>query len=80
MSIVGTVTWVALLRLCGFVSTVFGASYPLLLSLQFIAMAVALGGGYFVIRRGVILEPPTFINDGFAFITERIVKRLAVSS
>ena len=80
MSILGTVTWVALLRLSGFVSTVFGASYPLLLSLQFIAMAVALGGGYFVIRRGVILEPPAFINDGFAVITERILKRLAVSS
>jgi lipopolysaccharide export system permease protein len=80
MSMLGTVTWVALLRLTGFVSTVFGATYPWLLSLQFIAMAVAIGGGYFVIRRGVILEPPAFINNGLAAITERIIKRLAVPS
>jgi lipopolysaccharide export system permease protein len=80
MSMVGTITWVALLRLTGFVSTVFGATYAWLLPLQFIAMAVALGGGYVVIRRGVILEPPAFISDGFAAITERIVKQMAVSS
>jgi len=80
MSILGTVTWVALLRLTGFVSTVFGATYPWLLSLQFIAIAVAIGVGYVVIRRGVILEPPAFINNSFAAITERIIKRLAVPS
>ncbi len=80
MSMVGTVTWVAVLRLTGFISTVFGASYPALLSLQFIAMAIALAAGYVVIRRGVILEPPAFISDGLAAITERIVKRLAVPS
>jgi hypothetical protein len=41
---------------------------------------VAIGVGYVVIRRGVILEPPAFINNSFAAITERIIKRLAVPS
>ncbi|HZD91773.1 MAG TPA: hypothetical protein VE224_16855, partial [Pseudolabrys sp.] len=68
------------LRLVGFASTVFGATMPWMLPLQFIAVAVAFGAGYFVIRRGVILEPPAFIADGITRITERIVKRLAVQS
>ena len=80
MSILGVITWVAILRLVGFASTVFGATMPWMLPLQFIAVAVAFGAGYFVIRRGVILEPPAFIADGITRITERIVKRLAVQS
>ena len=70
----------ALLRLIGFVSTVFGASIPWLLPLQYIAVLAALAGGYFVIRRGVILEPPAFISDGITALTERITKRLAITS
>ena len=80
MSMLGAIGWVALLRLIGFVSTVFGATMPWLLPLQYIAVAVAFGGGYFVIRRGVILEPPAFISDGITVLTERIVKRLAITS
>ena len=80
MSMLGTIAWVALLRLIGFVSTVFGASIPWLLPLQYIAALAALAGGYFVIRRGVILEPPAFISDGITALTERITKRLAFTS
>ncbi len=80
MSMLGAIAWVALLRLIGFVSTVFGASIPWLLPLQYIAVAIAFGAGYFVIRRGVILEPPAFITNGITALTERIVKRLAITS
>ena len=80
MSMLGAISWVALLRLIGFVSTVFGASIPWLLPLQYIAALVAFGAGYFVIRRGVILEPPAFITNGITALTERIVKRFAVTS
>lgn len=80
MSILGVVFWVSIVRLIGFVSTVFGASYPALLPLQYLAVVVALGAGYVVIRRGVILEPPAFVTDGITAITDRIVKRLAVPS
>lgn len=80
LSMLGAIGWVALLRLIGFASTVFGTTIPWLLPLQYVAIAVAFGAGYFVIHRGVILEPPAFITDGLNALTERIVKRLAVSS
>jgi lipopolysaccharide export system permease protein len=61
LSMVGAISAVAVLRLIGFVSTVVGATVPPMLALQYIALAAAIGGGLFVIRRGVILEPPAFI-------------------
>jgi lipopolysaccharide export system permease protein len=71
----GAVGGVALLRLIGFASTVFGAAVPWLLSLQYLAMATAFGLGLYVIRRGLILEPPAFITDWLTAFTERISRR-----
>jgi len=77
VSIVSAIGGVALLRLIGFVSTVFGATMPWLLALQYIALIVACGGGIYVIRRGLILEPPAFITDWLSALTERIAQRFA---
>jgi lipopolysaccharide export system permease protein len=77
VSIVSAIGGVALLRLIGFVSTVFGATMPWLLSLQYAALIVACGGGIYVIRRGLILEPPAFITDWLSALTERIAQRFA---
>jgi len=77
MSMVGAIGGVALLRLIGFVSTVFGATMPWMLSLQYLAMIAAFGGGLFVIRRGLILEPPAFLVNWLAALTERITQRFA---
>jgi lipopolysaccharide export system permease protein len=77
MSMVGAIGGVALLRLIGFVSSVFGASMPWMLSLQYLAMIAAFGGGFFVIRRGLILEPPAFLGNWLAALTERITQRFA---
>jgi len=77
ISMLGAVGGVALLRLAGFVSTVFGAAMPWMLSLQYVALVLAFGGGLFVIRRGLILEPPAFITDWLAALTERVSRRLA---
>jgi len=79
LSMVGAIGGVALLRLIGFVSTVFGANMPWLLSLQYAAIIVACGGGLYVIRRGLILEPPAFITDWLAALAERIGQRFATS-
>src|ERR1019366_8963896 len=57
LSMLGAIGGVALLRLIGFASTVFGATMPWMLSLQYVAFTLAFGGGLFVIRRGLILEP-----------------------
>ncbi len=77
ISMLGAVSGVALLRLTGFVSTVFGATTPWMLSLQYVALAIAFGGGLFVIGRGVIIEPPAFIADWLAALTERVTRRVA---
>jgi lipopolysaccharide export system permease protein len=65
------------LRLVGFASTVFGATVPWMLGLQYIALVVAFVSGYLVIRRGLILEPPAFLTRLIAAVTERFTQRFA---
>ena len=77
ISMLGAIGGVALLRLTGFVSTVFGATMPWMLSLQYVALALAFGGGLFVIRRGIILEPPAFVLNWLAALTERVTRQVA---
>jgi lipopolysaccharide export system permease protein len=77
LSMIGAIGGVALLRLVGFVSTVFGANTPWMLSLQYVAIVVAFAFGLVVIRRGLILEPPAFLSNWVAALTERISQRFA---
>ena len=77
LSMLGAIGGVALLRLLGFASTVFGANAPWMLSLQYIGFAIALGGGLFVIHRGLIIEPPAFLTNWINALTSRIAQRFA---
>ena len=77
LSMVGAISGVALLRLIGFASTVFGATTPWMLSLQYVGFAIALGGGLFVIHRGLILEPPAFLTNWLAALSARVTQRFA---
>jgi len=77
MSMMAAIGGVALLRLIGFVSTVFGANAPWMLSLQYAAIVIAFALGLFVIRRGLIVEPPAFLTNWIAALTERISQRFA---
>ena len=77
MSMFGAIGGVAALRLIGFASSVFGATVPWMLSLQYIATAFALASGIWVIRRGVILEPPAFIANTLAALTARFTQHFA---
>lgn len=79
LSMVGAIGGVALLRVIGFASTVFGAAIPWMLSLQYISLILAFALGLFVIRRGLILEPPAFITNGIAALVERISQRFATT-
>ena len=67
------------MRLIGFASTVFGATMPWMLSLQYVAIVAAFGFGLFVIRRGLIVEPPAFLTNWLAALTERISQRFAAT-
>jgi lipopolysaccharide export system permease protein len=75
LSMIGAVGGVALLRLIGFASTVFGATVPWMLAAQYLALAIAIGAGLYVIRQGVIIEPPAFVSDWLAALTERLGRR-----
>jgi lipopolysaccharide export system permease protein len=77
LSMVGAIGGVGLLRLIGFTSTVFGANLPWMLSLQYLAIVAAFVFGLFVIRTGVILEPPAFLSNWLTALTERISQRFA---
>lgn len=71
MSMLGAVGGVAGLRLIGFASTVFGANTPWMLVPQYFAVAFALGGGAYVIHRGLIIEPPAILNEWIAAAVAR---------
>jgi lipopolysaccharide export system permease protein len=77
LSMLGAIAGVGVLRLIGFVSTVFGSTVPWMLWLQYIALVIAFAGGYLVIRRGLILEPPAFLTNWVTALTERISQRFA---
>jgi lipopolysaccharide export system permease protein len=77
LSMVAAIGGVGLLRLVGFASTVFGATVPWMLSLQYVAIAIAFAFGLFVIRRGLILEAPAFLANWLTYLTERISQRFA---
>jgi len=79
MSMIGAVGGVALLRMIGFASTVFGAVVPSLLVLQYLAMALAVGLGLWVIHNGLVLEPPAFLVNWLTALSERISQRFATS-
>ncbi len=71
----GAIGGVALLRLIGFASSVFGATMPWMLALQYVAMTFAFVAGIWVIRRGLILEPPAFLANWLNALTERMTRR-----
>lgn len=77
MSLIGAISGVGLLRLIGFVSTVFGANTPWMLSLQYVALVIAFGAGMFVIRRGLILEPPAFLAKWMTAVIDRLNRQFA---
>jgi lipopolysaccharide export system permease protein len=79
MSMLGGIGGVALLRMIGFASTVFGAVVPSLLVLQYAAMALAIALGLWVINSGLVLEPPAFVTNWLGALTERISQRFATS-
>jgi lipopolysaccharide export system permease protein len=79
LSLAAAVGGVALLRLTGFVSTVFGTNFAWMVWLQVVALAAVFALGLYVIRRGLILEPPAFIANWLAALTERVSRRFATS-
>jgi lipopolysaccharide export system permease protein len=79
MSLISAVAAISALRFTGFASMVFGVKSPSALALQYVALAAALILGLRAISRGTIIEPPAFITNAVAILTERLSRRFAPS-
>jgi len=74
-SLLGAIGGVALLRLVGFVCTVFGVQVPIILAFEYVAVIATIAVGYASISRGVIIEPPSFLLNLTNAIAERFARR-----
>jgi lipopolysaccharide export system permease protein len=76
-ALAGAIAGILLVRLIGFASTIVGVNYPIFLSVQFIIAGLAAAVGLYAIVRGTGIEPPTFIKERLAALSERIARRFA---
>jgi lipopolysaccharide export system permease protein len=65
------------LRLAGFLSVIAGVKAPALLSLQFVALAAAMGIGLWQISRGKAVEHAAFVHRIATAVTERLARAAA---
>jgi lipopolysaccharide export system permease protein len=79
VSLVSAVVVAALVRFAGFASMVFGIKFPPALAIQYVALFAVFSVGLTAISRGAIIEPPAFITNAIAVLTERLTRRLAPS-
>ena len=75
LSIATAIGLVTALRLIGLASTAIGIHIPLVLLLQYAAMAAAVGFGLIAIGRGMIIEPPAVVAQLLTTLGERIARR-----
>jgi lipopolysaccharide export system permease protein len=67
----------AIVRLAGFLSVVAGVKVPAMLSLQFVALAAAIGVGLWQISRGTAVEHAAFVHRIATAVTERMARAAA---
>jgi lipopolysaccharide export system permease protein len=75
MSMASAIVAVFTLRLAGFACSVFAVHYASVAFVQYAMLAVAMALGLRAIARGIIIEPPAFINQAVAAISERFARR-----
>jgi lipopolysaccharide export system permease protein len=76
-ALVGAVGAIIFVRMVGFISTIVGVNYPVFLWGQIVVAALAIGGGLYAIRRGLIIEAPDFFKNTLAALIERVSRRFA---
>jgi lipopolysaccharide export system permease protein len=77
IALAGAIGAILIVRLVGFVSTIFGVNYPVLLPAQIIVAAGAIGAGIYAIRRGLIIELPAVVRGRLNLLGARIWRRFA---
>jgi lipopolysaccharide export system permease protein len=80
VSLIMAIVAVATLRGIGFVGAISGARQPSALLIPYAALLFALVLGGFGISRGVLIEPPAFITDFIAALSESLARRTPVTT
>src|SRR5713101_2271258 len=75
MSLAAAIGATSALRGLGFVGMIAGVKTPAALLLPYLGLITTFVLGYVAISRGVIIEPPAFVANAIAAITERIAQR-----
>jgi lipopolysaccharide export system permease protein len=75
MSLASTVVAVFSVRVAGFACSVLAINFPFAVFVQYLILALAAAFGLSAIGRGVIIEPPAFINNAVAALTARLAQR-----
>lgn len=79
LSLVSAGVTVLALRLIGFACSVLSLRFGAALIVQYVVLLAAIGLGLFAIVRGSVLEPPAFVTDALAAITDRLARRAMAS-
>jgi lipopolysaccharide export system permease protein len=79
LSLVSAVGGVALLRFAGFACTVFAVKFPLAVTFPYLILLAVSAVGFVAISRGTIIEPPSFVTNTVALLTERLSRRFVPS-
>ena len=77
LSLLGLIGTVSMLRLVGFLSVIVGVRVPSVLALQYVALAVSIAGGLWLISRGQAIEPAGAVSKVATAIGERFAKATA---
>jgi lipopolysaccharide export system permease protein len=76
VSIVMTIVAVGVIRMIGFVCNVVGTQNATAFVILYASLAAALALGIYAIARGIVFEPPAFLTQPLATLSERLAKRL----
>lgn len=77
LSLVATISVVALLRFLGFATTVISVKTPSFLILHYSVLAATTGLCIWSINRGIIVEAPAFVSNFIASLQQRFAPRAA---
>jgi lipopolysaccharide export system permease protein len=76
MSMISAIVAVAALRAIGFIGAIAGAKNPAAIVFTYLSIVVAFILGGWGIARGVIIEPPAFIGNLVAALSEALRRRI----
>ena len=80
LALVGAIVVVSAVRLLGFAATVLSLRHPATLAMQYLVVLGASAWGLWAIGRGLVIEPPAWLLNAIATISEKLPRRAAATA